>query len=55
MGIFTFSRLIAMAVGVGFFCAHTGTLIHFVELLYHSTMKMPNGHSEEREAPAKHY
>ena len=29
--------------------------IHFVELLYDGTMKMPNGHSEEREAPAKHH
>ena len=29
--------------------------IHFVELLYDSTMKMPNGHSGEREAPAKHH
>ena len=29
--------------------------IHFVELLYDSTMKMPNGHTEEREAPAKHH
>ena len=29
--------------------------IHFVELLYDSTMKMPNGHFEEREAPAKHH
>ncbi|HET9195006.1 MAG TPA: DUF6448 family protein [Vicinamibacterales bacterium] len=29
--------------------------IHFVELLYDSTMKMPNGHYEEREAPATHH
>ncbi len=29
--------------------------IHFVELLYDSTMKMPNDHSEEREAPATHH
>lgn len=29
--------------------------IHFVELMYDSTMKMPNGESEEREAPAKHH
>ena len=29
--------------------------IHFVELLYDSTMKTPHGHFEEREAPEKHY
>jgi len=29
--------------------------IHFVELLYDSTMKTPHGHFEEREAPAKHH
>jgi hypothetical protein len=28
--------------------------IHFVELLYDSTMNSPHGHFEEREAPAKH-
>lgn len=28
--------------------------IHFVELLYDSTMKMPNSHSDEREAPVTH-
>ena len=28
--------------------------IHFVELLYDSTMNAPHGHFEEREAPAKH-
>ena len=29
--------------------------IHFVELLYDSTMKTPHGHFEEREASAKHH
>jgi len=29
--------------------------IHFVELLYDSTMNSPHGHFEEREAPAKHH
>lgn len=28
--------------------------IHFVELLYDSTMSAPRGHFDEREAPAKH-
>jgi hypothetical protein len=28
--------------------------IHFVELLYDSTMKVPHGHFEESEAPLKH-
>ena len=29
--------------------------IHFVELLYDSTVMIPNGHSEEREVPATHH
>ena len=28
--------------------------IHFVELLYDSTMNAPHGHFEQREEPAKH-
>ena len=44
----------AIAAGRAYVKAYVG-FIHFVERLYDSTMKAPQGHFEESEVPSKHH